>query len=127
MRKKILPLVLIIAALGIISYFVYDYISDRLKEDPALIEASGVIEVSSVTLSSPSGGKLEDVFFDESDAVKAGDVVATMDTGLIEKQLDVTKANIEAARTQLDAAMMGYEQAVELSEKDCGAGGRDEG
>lgn len=117
MRKKILPLALIIAALAIISYFIYDYISDRLKEDPSVIEASGIIEITTVTLSSPSSGKLKEVFFEESDTVGSGDIVATMDTQLIEKQIDITRANIAAAQTQLDAAMMGYDQAVELSEK----------
>lgn len=107
MRKKILPLVLIIAALAIISYFIYDYISDRLKEDPSVIEASGIIEITTVTLSSPSSGKLKEVFFEESDTVGSGDIVATMDTQLIEKQIDITRANIAAAQTQLDAAMMG--------------------
>ncbi|GEM_PF-963425 len=117
MRKKILPLVLIIAALAVISYFIYDYISDRLKEDPSIIEASGVIEISTVTLSSPSGGKLKEVFFEESDKVSSGDIVAVMDTQLIEKQLDLTRASMAAAQTQLDAAILGYDQTVELSEK----------
>jgi HlyD family secretion protein len=59
---------------------------------------------------------LQAVFFDESDKVEAGELAASMDTAVIEKQLDVARVSIEAAQTHLDAAMLGYDQTVEQLE-----------
>jgi HlyD family secretion protein len=117
MRKKIIPVILVIIVLGIITYFVYDFLKDKLSINENIIEASGVIEVTTVMLGSNSAGKLIHADLNEGDKVNKGDVVASQDTGILEKQIQITSANIEAAKTQIDAAVLQYNQAVELAEE----------
>ena len=117
MRKKIIPVILVIIVLGIIAYFVYDFLKDKLSINENIIEASGVIEVTTVMLGSNSAGKLIHADLNEGDKVNKGDVVASQDTGILEKQIQITSANIEAAKTQIDAAVLQYNQAVELAEE----------
>ncbi len=117
MKKKILPVILIVIALAIISYFTYDYIADRMGRKTDVIEASGIIEVSTVTLSAPAGAKLIEAGYDEGDSVCTGETVARMDDSLIKKQIQITSAGIEAAVTQIEAAEIQYRQSIEIAEE----------
>jgi HlyD family secretion protein len=117
MKKRILPLILIIAALAVISYFTYDYITDKTGKNTNVIEASGIIEVTTMTLNAPTGTKLIEARYDEGDIIDVGEVVARMDDSLIEKQIEITNANIKAAMTQIEAAEIQYNQSIELAEE----------
>ncbi len=117
MKKKILPLILIIVALALISYFTYDYITDKLGKDTNVIEASGTIEVETITLSAPASAKLIEAGYSEGDSIDAGEVAARMDDALIKKQIEITNANIEAAMTQIEAAELQYNQSIEIAEE----------
>lgn len=117
MKKRILPLILIIIALIVISYFTYDYITDKTTENTNIIEASGIIEVTTITLSAPAGAKLTEAGYEEGDSIEAGEIAARMDDILIEKQIEITKANIEAAITQIEAAEIQYNQNIETAEE----------
>jgi HlyD family secretion protein len=117
MKKKILPVILIVVALAVISYFIYDYVKDKIGEQLDIIEASGIIEAETVTLSAPAGSKLIEASFDEGDSIESGETAARMDDSLIDKQIQVAKANVEAARTQLKAAELQYRQNIERAEK----------
>ncbi len=117
MKKRILPLILIIIALAVISYFTYDYIKGKTVKNSNITEASGIIEVSTVTLSTPTGTKLAEAGYDEGNSIKANEIVARMDDSLIEKQIEITTANIEAAVTQIDAAETQYNENIELAEE----------
>jgi len=46
-------------------------------------------------------GRLRDLFVDEGDNVQAGQVVATIDSSLLETQIAQAEANLDAARAQL--------------------------
>jgi len=117
MKKKILPIILAVTALAIISYFTYDYITDRMGRKTDVIEASGIIEADTITLSAPSGSKLIEAGYNEGDSVCAGETVAGMDDSLIEKQIQITRAGIEAALTQIEAAEIQYRQSIETAEE----------
>jgi len=117
MRKKILPIILVLIVLGIISYFVVDYVKDKLVKNENIIEASGIIEATTVLLSSNSAGILADAGLDEGQSVKKEQVVAAQDTRIIEKQIQVVNANIEVVNTQIDAANLQYNQSIELAEE----------
>ncbi len=117
MKKKILPIILLVITLSIISYFTYDYISDKVGKQPNILQASGVIEVNTVTLSASANAKLIETQYNEGDRVDAGETVARMDESLIEKQLQITNANIETAKTQIKAAEIQYGQGVETAEE----------
>lgn len=117
MNKKIIPLIVGIVVLGIISYFTYDYIEDKLKTDEGIIEASGIIEVTTVTLKAKTASTLNELKLSEGQTVKEGEVIAEMDDSIMGKKIKLTRAEIEVAKTQIDAAILEYNNRVELAEK----------
>lgn len=117
MKKKILPIILIVVAVAVISYFIYDYVKDKIGEQLDIIEASGIIEAETVTLSSPAGSKLIETMYEEGDSIEAGKTAARMDDSLIDKQIQLAEANVEAARTQLESVELQYMQNIEKAEK----------
>ena len=117
MRKRILPIILILVALGIISYFVFDYVQGKLAKNEYIIEASGVIEATTLMLSSNSAGILTEAKLDESQPIKKGQIAAVQDAKIIANQIQVAEANIEAASAQIDAADLQHNQSIELAEE----------
>ena len=107
MKKKML-----VVAISVISYFIYDYAADKIGKQTDVIEASGIIEVTTVTLSAPVNSKLIEAEYDEGDSIEAGKTAARMDDSLIEKQIQIINANIEAAETQVEAAEIQYVPGV---------------
>jgi HlyD family secretion protein len=112
-KRKILPIVLGIIVLGIVAYFVYDYMMVKYKTNENLIEASGIIEINKVILSVGSSGKLMKAKPLEGEKVKTGDVIASQDASVLESQIMVTQANIELVQAQIDSAEIQYNQAIE--------------
>jgi HlyD family secretion protein len=117
MKKKILPVILLVIAISVISYFIYDYAADKIGKQSDAIEASGIIEVNTITLNASVNAKLIEAKYDEGDNVAAGETVARMDGSLLEKQIQITNSNIETARTQIEAAEIQYRQGVETAEE----------
>jgi len=71
------------------------------------IHASGHIEATDVRLASKVGGSLLDAPFQEGDAVRAGAVVARLDTADAEHELARARAQEEAADAQLRLLLSG--------------------
>jgi len=117
MKKRILPLILIIIALSVISYFIYDYIKDKKAEVLNITEASGIIETKTMTLKASSGSKLMVAHFEQGDSIKAGELAARMNDSMIAKQIEITQANIDAAITRIEAETLQYNQGVELAKE----------
>ena len=113
MKRKILPIVLGIIVLGIVAYFVYDYMIVKYNTNENIIEASGVIEVNTVILSAGSSGKLMEAKLLEGEEVKTGNVIAKQDSSVLESQIQVTQANIDLVQEQIDSAQIQYNQSVE--------------
>ncbi|MFA3783579.1 HlyD family secretion protein [Melioribacteraceae bacterium 4301-Me] len=72
------------------------------KNGQSIIEASGNIEATNVTVSSQVTGKIISILKDEGDKVNAGDTVLIIDHEALEYQLTQAKALADAARAQLD-------------------------
>ncbi len=117
MKKKILPAILLVIAISVISYFIYDYIADKISKQSDTIEASGTIEVNTVTLNASVNAKLIEAEYDEGDYVYTDETVARMDDSLLKKQIQITNTDIEAARTQIEAAEIQYRQGVKTAEE----------
>jgi HlyD family secretion protein len=78
----------------------------------ATVSATGNIEPEAeVRLSFQQAGTIAEVFFDESDAVKKGDVIARLDTTDLELALAQAQASLEQAKSTLDQAETTVENA----------------
>jgi HlyD family secretion protein len=69
------------------------WLTHRSVEDPNRLQLSGTIEVTQVDLAFKIPGRLKARLVDEGDAVKAGQVVARLDT--VDQQLQVSRAEAE--------------------------------
>lgn len=88
----------------------------------ATVTATGTVEPTNlVEISSELSGTLRGVAVDYNDTVKAGQVLATLDTTKLEAELAVAEANVTAAQAQLARARAtlveardNYDRAAEL-------------
>ncbi|MDF1718225.1 MAG: efflux RND transporter periplasmic adaptor subunit [Antarcticimicrobium sp.] len=80
----------------------------------ATVTATGTVEPTNlVEISSELSGTLRGVAVDYNDQVKAGQVLATLDTTKLEAELAVAEANVTAAQAQLVRAKATLEEARE--------------
>lgn len=76
-------------------------------EDPFMITASGYVEATDVRLSAKIAGRVESVAVSEGDAIKAGAVVAKIETIDLELALRQARAEREVADAELRLRMKG--------------------
>lgn len=93
MKKKIIVIVLCLGVLAL-GFFIYKFLN---KKDNGVIKTYGNIEIRTVDLSFQVSGIIENVFVEEGDYVKKGDLLAT----LIDKDY---KANYKKALYQKESS-----------------------
>ena len=69
---------------------------------PEALEASGVISVEEVAVSSLYGGRIASIAVDEGDVVVKGQVLVTLDTSLLDGQIEVARAQLAVAQAALE-------------------------
>ena len=74
---------------------------------PAAIRASGHIEATEVRLAATVGGRLLEAPFQEGEQVRAGQIVARLDTAAVEHELARARAEMEAADARLRLLVSG--------------------
>lgn len=103
--KKIVSLAVLLAAAGLVYYYVSTYKRDN---GPAPVRTTGVVEALETNISPKIPGKLKTVNFREGEAVKAGDLVATLEDQDFVASLNQAKASLKAAEAALRT---GYDTA----------------
>lgn len=104
MRKTIIVLIAVAAVAAVLVW--------RLREngDPEnALRLSGNIELTEVTLSFKTPGRLVELNVDEGDAVKAGQVLARLDQTELASGLERERAGVQLAESMLAQARMGIE------------------
>ncbi len=105
MRKRIVPVVLILAAVAVTIY--YFRASGKTPSDRILV--SGNIELMEVNIAFKTPGRLIERTVDEGDAVKKGQVVARLDRDQLLAQRTREEAGLAAAEAQLAQAATALE------------------
>jgi multidrug resistance efflux pump len=107
MRKRliIIPILLIIA----VSAVAYWYMTTQ-NTQPATtgLTGSGTVEVTTVTISPESFGRVAAVAVQEGDLVNTGDRLFELDASLLSAQLDQATTSLKAAQAGLSVAQDGY-------------------
>lgn len=109
--KKVIVLALALAAAAA----VYVYVTWRPADNPDRITVTGNIEVTEVQVSFKIAGRVAERRVDEGEQVRAGDVVATLDSTDLEQQLEIRQAELavaEAALADLEAGSRPQEIAA---------------
>ncbi|HYS53774.1 MAG TPA: efflux RND transporter periplasmic adaptor subunit [Thermoanaerobaculia bacterium] len=79
----------------------------KSRREPKELTASGTLEARTVKVGSLVGGRVTRVLVDEGSRVEAGQVLVTLETETIDRQIAEQQAAIEAARSQYQKALAG--------------------
>lgn len=75
--------------------------------DKNVIESSGIIEATNITVAAKVGGQVKKIFVNEGDKINAGDTLMIIDHDLLAIQLRQAEAAAEAANAQLELLKQG--------------------
>jgi len=98
---------LVIIAVVVIAAAIGTWIYLRQERKPRELVLSGTLEARTVNVGSLVGGRILRVFVDEGARVTAGQVIATIETDTIDRQVAEQQAVIEAAKANLQKAIAG--------------------
>ena len=101
MIKRIIVLLLILAMIGG-GYFVWQYhIHTRQSENKDNLTLYGNVEIRRVNLGFRVAGRISEIFFEEGDIIKKGEIIARLDSEPYEDARAVATAQAESAREML--------------------------
>lgn len=123
MKKRIIPIVLVLVIAGVAGYFWWQSQGGSANNE---LGGSGTIEAQQIALTPQTSGRIVSAPAEEGVAVKAGQVLYTLDRTLLELQVKNTEAAVSAAwsnyrhvrkdddasRADKDAAKAQYDQAA---------------
>jgi HlyD family secretion protein len=99
-KRKTLLLLIPIAVIAFV--LVQRYIDGRNRGDPNVIRVSGNIEVSDAEVSFKIAGRVEERLVSEGETVRAGQVVARMDSRELVQETALRRAEVRLAQAVLD-------------------------
>ncbi len=70
----------------------------------------GNVDVRTVSLAFRVSGKIKDIYFDEGERIKQGDVIASLDDNLYEEYVKQVNAQIEVQKAKLQKLEKGYRE-----------------
>lgn len=108
-KRLPLPLILVIVlALAALLYFGVRFLKPPADQS---LTASGTIEAVEIAISSELGGKVAEVFVDEGDSVKKGDLLFRLDDTLLQAERRVAVASLNLAEAAAATAQAALETA----------------
>lgn len=114
MRRKILPIALLLAGAGLVAFLI---LTPRLQGSPPL---TGYVEGEPLYLAAPVSGTVRQVFVRRGEEVKPGQPLFVVDPAQLEAQRDQAAAEVAAAQAQAQDARQG-QRPVELAVLDAQA------
>lgn len=100
LKKIVLALVVLAAATAALIYV-------RRQQQPKPLVLAGTVEARTVNVGSLVGGRVVRVHVDEGHAVAAGQVLVTLETETLDRQIAEQQAAIATARAELSIALAG--------------------
>ncbi len=107
-RPPVAVIIVVVAVLGAGAYYGYQALTNKTNGE---LTASGTIESVTVNVSPEIAGKVKEVLTDESQPVKAGDPLLTLDDSLLMAQRQVAQNGVVAAQNALLTAQGAYNLA----------------
>ncbi|MBI0423558.1 HlyD family efflux transporter periplasmic adaptor subunit [Acinetobacter sp. ACIN00229] len=94
MNKKVIALVLVVIAVVIISFWVWKYNNKNQKDN--VLTLYGNVDIRQVSLAFEQSGRIEKLLVQEGDKVKAGQVLAALNTNALHIQAKQAQAQLKA-------------------------------
>ncbi|MEQ1079235.1 HlyD family efflux transporter periplasmic adaptor subunit [Acinetobacter seifertii] len=105
MNKKVIAIVVVIIALVIISLWVWKYNNKNQKDNDLTLD--GNVDIRQVSLAFEQSGRIEKLLVQEGDKVKAGQVLATLNTNSLEIQAKQAQAQLKAQQEAIVKQQVG--------------------
>ncbi|QNY26079.1 HlyD family efflux transporter periplasmic adaptor subunit [Acinetobacter seifertii] len=105
MNKKVIAIVVVIIALVIISLWVWKYHNKNQKDNDLTLD--GNVDIRQVSLAFEQSGRIEKLLVQEGDKVKAGQVLATLNTNSLEIQAKQAQAQLKAQQEAIVKQQVG--------------------
>lgn len=105
MNKKVIAIVLVIIALVVIGFWVWGY-KTKNQEDINLT-LYGNVDIRQVSLAFEQSGRIEKLLVQEGDKVKAGQVLATLNTNALQIQAKQAQAQLKAQQEAIVKQQVG--------------------
>lgn len=113
MFKKVLKFALFALAAAAATFFIYNYLDEQSSRS-ALLEdfafGNGRIESTQIDIATKIPGRLVEVYVNEGDIVKKGQVLAKLDTKELEAKMRLSEAQTKQAKEAKNHASAIYEQ-----------------
>jgi HlyD family secretion protein len=107
LTSKKTKLVLPVAAIVIATALIYLLIQSRLGANRGTLRVSGNIEITDAEVSFKIPGRVIERLVDEGETVKAGQIVARLDSADLAQEVALRRAEVEAARAALAELLAG--------------------
>lgn len=102
-RSRALGFVVIVALLGMVGYSAWEtYLAPGLPEGFA--SSNGRLEATEIDIATKIAGRVREILVDEGDFVEAGQILARMDTAVLEAQLREAEAQLARAKVAVETA-----------------------
>lgn len=96
--------VLLLVAIGVAGSAIYWLKFAQPSLPPGIVSGNGRLEADEIDISTKFAGRIAQLFVDEGDMVKPGQVIARMDTSDLEASLKKAEAQVLGAQRALDEA-----------------------
>lgn len=103
-RRRIVLIAVMLVLIGFAAYKAYGWLSQRKGLPQGLIQANGRIEGDRYTVAGKTAGKILKLLVKEGQAVKAGQVILSLDDEQVRARADQARKNVLAFESQLGAA-----------------------
>lgn len=110
MTRKIVIALIIIAAAGLLFHQIVNYRKNAIYRNPAFAHGNGRLEATEVNIAAKMAGRIEKIYVNDGDFVHKGQLLALMQTDVLEAELSQALARKNQALAALSAA----EAAIEL-------------
>ncbi len=127
--KKFITIVLVLAIGGAAAWYLlqdrgaevssYRFVTVELGDLESVVSTTGTLEaVTTVEVGTQVSGIINEIFVDFNDTVRKGQVIARLDTTLLESSVKDSEANLERNEAQLRQAQREYTRIDGLYEKE---------
>lgn len=116
---KVILYIILVLIVGVVLFFVKDYMSSS-KDLEGIASGNGRIETIQVNITAKYGGRVVDIYVQEGDMAKKGQLLAKLDTKELDAHLKVALAGVDQAKQNKNyarAIVSQRESELKLREK----------
>ena len=117
MVKKVIIILAAVAIAGLGVNFYINYRKNAIYRNPAFAHGNGRLEATEINISTKLAGRIEKIYVNDGDFVKKGELLALMQTDVLEAEL----AQAQARKSQAQASLAAAIAAIDLRKSEAEA------